>query len=106
MRRRLIVSSTLSAVVMLACAARAAAPITTPADAVKHLLDADRAFAAAAANTDLVTAISAMFAPDVATPVPGAKFSATAAEATAALRAAPGNNDSHVSWTPVRGGIS
>jgi hypothetical protein len=78
----------------------------SPQRAMDDLLAADRAFSAASSRTDLVSGISAMFAGDVATPIPGARFSRTSAEAVAALRAMPGNTESRAEWTPIRGGIS
>jgi hypothetical protein len=84
-----------------------AAPIGPPPPAaMDELLAADRAFSAASAKTDLVSGLSAMFAPDVAMPIPGSKFSANAAEALAALRANPDNAKSRTDWTPAGGGIS
>lgn len=43
----------------------------SPQRVADELLAADRAFSAAAAKTDLVTGISAVFANDVAMPAPG-----------------------------------
>lgn len=78
----------------------------SPAAAVESLLEADRAFAAAAARTDLISAIIAMLAPDATMPVPGVGF----ADGVDAIRAALGrdtlNARSRVAWTPVRGGVS
>jgi len=78
----------------------------SPQVVVDELLTTDRAYSAASAKTDLVSGISAMFANDVAMAIPGGKFSASAAEATAALRAVPDNAQSRAEWVPVRGGIS
>jgi hypothetical protein len=84
-----------------------AAPVGAPPPAaMDELLAADRAFSAASAKTDLVSGLSAMFAPDVAMPVPGSKFSVNAVEAVAALRANPDNAKSRTDWTPAGGGIS
>ena len=47
-----------------------------------------------------------MFAADVAMPIPGSRFSTSAAEAIEALRANPGNSKSRAEWVPVRGGVS
>jgi ketosteroid isomerase-like protein len=78
----------------------------TPTSAVEALLAADRSFASAAASTDLVTAITAMLAPDALMPVPGRGF----AEGTAAIREALSrdtlNLSSRLSWAPVRAGLS
>src|SRR5262249_3322285 len=78
----------------------------SPQAAMDALLATDRAYSAASANTDLVSGISAMFASDVAMAVPGGKFSASADEAIAALRAVADNARSRAEWIPVRGGIS
>jgi len=78
----------------------------SPQAAMDELLATDRAYSAASAKTDLVAGISAMFATDVAMSVPGGKLSASAVEATAALRAVPDNAQSRAEWIPVRGGIS
>ena len=43
----------------------------SPRSAADELLAADRAFAAASAKTDLITALSSMFAAEVAMPAPG-----------------------------------
>ncbi len=73
---------------------------------VEELLAADRAFSAASAKTDLVSGLSAMFAPDVAMPIPGGRFALSASEAVEALRANPDNLRSRVEWVAVRGGVS
>jgi hypothetical protein len=78
----------------------------SPQIVMDELLAADRAYSAASAKTDLVSGISAMFASDVAMAIPGGKFSASAGEAIAALRAVPDNARSRAEWVPVRGGIS
>jgi hypothetical protein len=96
----------------LLCAACVSPPGTAPSGAespqavVDELLAADRAFSAASAGTDLISGLSAMFAADVAMPVPGARFSASAHEALAVLRTNPDNATSRAEWVPVRGGIS
>lgn len=77
-----------------------------PRAAMEELLAADRAFAAASARTDLVSGISAMFAPDVVMPLPDGTFAESADAATAALRENPANAGARVEWAPVRGGIS
>ena len=78
----------------------------SPQAAVDALLSTDRAFSAASARTDLVTGLSAMFAPDVVMPFPPGQLADTAARATDALRANPDNPPSKIEWTPVRGGLS
>jgi uncharacterized protein DUF4440 len=78
----------------------------SPQAALDELLATDRAYSTASAKTDLVSGISAMFATDVAMAVPGGRFSTSAEEATAALRAVADNPRSRAEWVPVRGGIS
>ena len=78
----------------------------SPQIVMEELLAIDRASSAASAKRDLVSGISAMFASDVAMSIPGGKFSASADEAIAALRAVPDNARSRAEWVPVRGGIS
>jgi hypothetical protein len=95
---------------LLATAACASAPrggsAGDPRAALDGLLAADRAFSAASAGTDLVSGISAMFAPDVVMPLPNGSFAESAQAATAALRENPANDDARAQWAPVRGGIS
>jgi ketosteroid isomerase-like protein len=78
----------------------------TPQQAVEELLAADRAFSKASAQTNVVTGLSAMFAPDVLMPIPGNQFARGVAAATAALKNNASNLTAHAEWTPVRGGIS
>jgi ketosteroid isomerase-like protein len=78
----------------------------TPQQAVEELLAADRAFSKSSAQTDVVSGLSAMFAPDVMMPIPGSQFARGAAAATAALKGNASNLTAHTEWTPVRGGIS
>jgi ketosteroid isomerase-like protein len=82
------------------------AAATTPQAAVDELLAADRAFSAASARTDLVTGLSAMFAPDIVIPDPPGKFAEGKTAVVAALRANADNARSRTEWTPVRGGVS
>lgn len=83
--------------------AGSAAP--SPASAARELLAADRAFARASGETDLVTGLTRMFAPDVVMLAPvGLVRGAAAAEA--ALRTNPDNPRSRAEWTPIRGGVS
>ncbi len=86
-------------------------PVDTPSHlaarrAADELLAADRAFAAAAANTDLIAGVTAMFAPDVILPVPGIGFAEGLAAAAEALRRDTLNATSRAAWEPVRAGIS
>ena len=78
----------------------------TPQQAVEELLAADRAFSKASGQTDVVTGLSAMFAPDVMMPIPGNQFAKGSAAATAALKNNTSNLTAHAEWTPIRGGIS
>ena len=77
----------------------------TPRQVADELLAADRAFAAAAAQTDLITGISATFASDVVMPAPGGII-AGADKVIDALKANPANVGAKVSWTPARVGVS
>jgi ketosteroid isomerase-like protein len=80
----------------------------TPQSVVDELLAADRGFAASAARTTAIPALSVMFAENVAllvgTPTPG--FARGKARAIAALEANPDNAAGKVEWAPTRGGIS
>lgn len=78
----------------------------TPQQAVEELLSADRAFSKASAETDLASGISAMFADDVAMPIPGSQFARGRDAARAALQANPDNAGARAEWSPVRGGIA
>lgn len=78
---------------------------SSPQAAVDELLAADRAFSAASAKTDLVTGLSAMFAPDVIMPNP-AGIAYGSQKAIEALRANPANAGARIEWTPLRAGIS
>ncbi len=78
----------------------------TPAAAAEALMAADRGFSAAAAKTDAVSALTAMFAPDVIMPGPPAALHRGVAAVTAALRANPDNVDGRVEWTPIGAGLS
>ncbi|HEU4882953.1 MAG TPA: DUF4440 domain-containing protein [Longimicrobium sp.] len=97
-------------VALLAASACASVPNAgsgaDPQAALDGLLAADRAFAEASARTDLVSGISAMFAPDVVMPLPNGSFAESAQAATAALRENPANAGARAEWAPVRGGIS
>jgi hypothetical protein len=93
----------------VAAAAQGAPPPAVAASAqaaVDELLAADRGFAAAAADVDVVTALSAMFADDLRMAIPPGRFARSKAEAVAALRANPANAASRTRWAPLRGGIS
>lgn len=97
------------ALALLVAAPLSAAPAATtaasPQSAIDELFAADRAFAAAAAQTDLVAGLSAMFDGDVVLPVPAGGFARGRAAAVEALRASPSAAGSVV-WTPIGGGLS
>lgn len=99
MRIVLVVSSVI--VLTAGCASA-----RTPEDAVQELLAADRSFAAVSARTDAIAGLSAMFAADVAMPVPGAGFAEGRDSVIAVLRSVPDLATSRIEWQPVRGGIS
>jgi ketosteroid isomerase-like protein len=77
-----------------------------PQAIVDELLAADRAFSAASARTDLVTGLSAMFAPEVTMPLPTGQFANGASAVSEFLRSNADNLKSKAEWTPIRGGIS
>lgn len=94
---------------LVACdrsSARTASVPTSPQAAVNELLDADRAFAAASARTDMIAVLSSMFAADVVMPVRGAGLAMGSVAAIEALRGDSANLRSRLEWAPVRGGIS
>ena len=80
-------------------------PSSTPQQIADELLAADRAFASAAAKTDLITGLAAMFASDVAMPAPGG-IAYGSQKAIEALRANAANAGASATWTPARVGIS
>jgi len=77
----------------------------TPQSIADELLAADRAFSTASAKTDLISGISAMFAPDVVMAAPaGLIFGADKAIET--LRSNPTNATAKAVWIPARVGLS
>ena len=78
----------------------------SPAAAVADLLSADRAFSSAAASSDLVSGLSAMFDDQVVMPAPDATFARGKQAAVAVLKSNPANAGAKAEWAPVRGGIS
>ena len=96
---------TLFAIVALALPILAAARGAPPASA-DELLAADRAFAAAAAKTDVVSAIDAMLADDAVMIAPGGKLASGRAQIDEALNANPDNAKSKIDWSPQRAGVS
>jgi ketosteroid isomerase-like protein len=81
-------------------------PAQTPADRAAELLQADRAFAAAAGQAGLIEALAEMFSADVLVPAPGGTFLHGTQQVLDALRANPANAGAHASWEPIRVGIS
>ena len=80
-------------------------PQSTPRAVADELLGADRAFATAAKQTDIVTALSTMFAPDVAlTHAGGIAYGRD--KAIEALKASPINAGARIEWTPARVSVS
>lgn len=78
----------------------------TPAQVAKSLMDADRAYAAAASKTDMMTALGAMMADGVMMPTPGGTFATGKSAVLSAIQATPDASTSRVAWTPIRVGIS
>ncbi|MBP8273854.1 MAG: hypothetical protein KAY59_05450 [Acidobacteria bacterium] len=78
----------------------------TPQQAVDELLAADRAFAAAAAQTTVIPGLTPMFASDVIMPLPTGKLAHGVAEVVEGLKAVPDNAAGRLEWVPIRGGIS
>ncbi|MBL0170380.1 MAG: nuclear transport factor 2 family protein [Gemmatimonadaceae bacterium] len=78
----------------------------TPAQVAQSLLDADRAFAAAGARTDMLSALSAMFSDGVIMPSPQGGLAIGKSAVLAALRATPDATTARAIWTPIRVGIS
>lgn len=89
---------------MVASTVSAAQP--SPGTEGETLLAAEKTFAAAAAATDPVSALTAMFAPDVIMPGPPGTLHRGLAAVTAALKANPDNVEGRVAWTPIRLGLS
>lgn len=81
-----------------------AATQATPEQRAQSLLEADRAYAASSASKDLVAALAPMLATGVIMPTPGG-FAVGRDAVLAALRASP-DAGAHVTWNPVRVGIS
>ena len=78
----------------------------TPSEVAVELLAADRAFAAAAGDAGLLSALSGMFAADVILPAPGGMFVHGKDAALDLLRTNPANEGSRASWAPLRAGVS
>lgn len=79
----------------------------TPSDVARELISADRAFGAAAARDNVVTALGRVFARDVVFPVRAtASFAHGREAALAVIRGEVGNATSRLSWVPIRAGVS
>ena len=78
---------------------------STSRQAADELLATDRAFSAAAAKTDLVAGLSAMFAPDVTMTAPTGLV-AGAQKVIDVLTSNPANSGAKVEWTPARVSVS
>jgi ketosteroid isomerase-like protein len=78
---------------------------STPHSVADELLATDRAFATAAKQTDIVTALATMFAPDIALTHAGA-VAYGKDKAIEALKASPINAGGRIEWTPARVSVS
>ena len=78
----------------------------SPQMALDDLLTTDRGFSDASAKSDLIAGLSALFADDVAMPIPGNQLVKGRAKAIEALRSNPDNARSRIEWVPIRGGVS
>ncbi len=98
----------MSLVAAIACATlgQVRDTIPTPSQVSDELTEADKAFSEGSSRTDIITGLSAMFAPDVIMPIPGGKFSRSAVEAVRALESNPANATTKARWVPVRAGVS
>jgi len=94
------------AMTLTVAVATSSAAQPSPGTEGETLLAAEKAFAAAAAATDPVSALTAMFAPDVIMPGPPGTLHRGLAAVTAALKANPDNVEGRVAWTPIRLGMS
>ena len=83
-------------------------PARSPQNVVDELLAADRKFASDAAKLTVIPALTAMFADDVAMPIPGPPpgFARGKTAALEAMKTNPDNASGRVEWAPIRGGIS
>ena len=96
----------LVAPVFTPCAVQAATAATDAAQLADEIIAADRAFAAAAADKDTLSALSAMFHDDIIVPLPDGTFARGKAAAIEAMRTNPFNTASRAEWTPIRAGVS
>jgi hypothetical protein len=77
----------------------------SPQSVADELLAADRAFAAAAKNNDIIPSLTAMFAPDVIATI-GPNIIIGSAKVAEALKSNPLNTTGRIEWTPARVGLS
>jgi hypothetical protein len=78
----------------------------TPAALADSLLDIDRGYSAAGADSNVVGSLRAMFSADVVMPAPGGRLVRGPDSVAALLASNPLNLASRVSWSPVRAGVS
>jgi hypothetical protein len=71
-----------------------------------ELLAADRGFATASANAEPVAGVTAMLDSEAAMPLAGKGIIVGKEAISGAFRASPAFKEGHVTWAPVRGGIS
>ena len=96
----------LSSLALAATSPAAPDALPTPRAAVEDLLAADRAFAAAGAETDVVSALAPMLGEAVVMPMLGNRLVRGREAVVAALRENPDNATGRLEWAPVRGGVS
>lgn len=92
--------------VAMAAGCAKAEPARDPAAAVEELLAADRAFGQAATDTNAVTALAAMFSSAVMLRAPGNELTQGKERVVEALKTNPANLGAHLTWVPIRGGVS
>lgn len=97
-----MIRTLLLAVFLLAAPAYA----QSPQAAIDELIAADRAFAAESATLDPIAGITAMLDEEAVMPLPGRGIIVGKAAVTEAFRSSPAFKAGHVTWAPVRGGIS
>jgi ketosteroid isomerase-like protein len=103
--KNLIMTRQLFFIVLIATVFVTVSAQSTPKSVADELLAADRAFAAAAKHTDIVTALTTMFAPDVALTHSGG-IAYGKDKAIEALKANPVNAGGRIEWTPARVSVS
>ena len=97
----------LFAAVLILLPAPAAAQAASSQAGVDSLLDADRAFSAAAARSaDAAAGFAPMLDSEVVMPFPGRGHVVGREAVVAAVRASPAFREGRMQWTPVRAGIS